>query len=319
MGGIKRFVLLVFGLAGALCLVALALPWFGPYQREATELITKNDSYFFVVMIAFCITALGIAFSFLRAVFAPRKRRTITVSKSGKDAITVTAAAVSSQASHVVEQQGGLAAERVEIDAKRNGDVRVSVRVRPHVTVNVVEEGQRLHDELMSGLATVCGDKIKGVSLQFVEADQAEPDPEPQPIQIETHAETEALEPAEQERPKRRLFGFGRPRAELAEPVPAAEPAPAATPEPELEAPARLTLDDLVIPADVYERAAQAEAEQAAAAEAPQAHQDSEGITVPVSQLPSEAPALDNETTSASPDAADAVAAEGDATQDEEA
>ena len=74
-----------------------------------------------------------------------------------------------------------------------------------------------------------------------------------------------------------------------------------------------------MIPADVYERAAQAEAEQVAVAEAPQAHQDSEGITVPVSQLPSEAPALDNETTSASQDAADAVAAEDDATQDEEA
>lgn len=283
MGGIKRLVLLVFSLAAALCLAALALPWVGPYQKEATDLIVSNDYYYLVLQVVFVITALGVVITFLRALFAPRKRKTITVSKAGGDAITVTTAAVSSQASHVVESAGQLAAERVQVDTKRNGDVRVSVRVRPHVTVNVVEEGQRLHDDLMSGLATVCGSKIKGVSLQFVEADQAEPDPEPQPIEIETHVEPEPAALGEaQPKPKHRLFGFGRPAA-----TPAPEPEAAPEPEPAPEEPEHLTLDDLVIPASVYERAA--EAEQADAVS-----QD-EGITVPLNQVPSEAPKLDDD------------------------
>ena len=35
MNGFKRFCLFVFSLAGLLSLVALALPWVGPWQQQA--------------------------------------------------------------------------------------------------------------------------------------------------------------------------------------------------------------------------------------------------------------------------------------------
>lgn len=39
MGVFKRICLLVFGLAGLLSLVALALPWWGPWTEEARALL----------------------------------------------------------------------------------------------------------------------------------------------------------------------------------------------------------------------------------------------------------------------------------------
>lgn len=275
MGGFKRFCLLVFSLAGVLCLGALALPWIGPYQQEAISLM-DNDYYYYGLLAVLAITGLGLVITLLRAVFTPRKRKVVVVSKSDGDKITVSTKAISSQATHLVEASGLLAADRVQIDTKRNGDVRVSVRVRPHATVDVLEEGQRLHDNMMSGLATVCGSKIKGVNLQFMEAEQAEPDPEPEPIALEAVVEPElpstapapaALSSGEPEKPKRSFFGFGR-----------KEKAPEPEDEPEEPETKRISIDDLVIPTSVYERAAQAEQEtaarEAADASAPEAETD---------------------------------------------
>ena len=55
------------------------------------------------------------------------------------------------------------------MDAKARGHVRVHVRVLPHETVDVVAKGAELHEDLMDGLAIVCGDKVEDVSLEFVE------------------------------------------------------------------------------------------------------------------------------------------------------
>ena len=53
--------------------------------------------------------------------------------------------------------------------AKKRGHVRVSVRVTPLHALNVVEKGAELHDELVSGLATICDDKLEEVSLDFTD------------------------------------------------------------------------------------------------------------------------------------------------------
>ena len=57
----------------------------------------------------------------------------------------------------------------MRVDAKARGHIRVHVRVLPHETVDVVAKGAELHEELMDGLAAVCGDKVEDVSLEFVE------------------------------------------------------------------------------------------------------------------------------------------------------
>lgn len=306
MGGFKRLCLFVFGLAGVLCLGALVLPWVGPYQQEAAGLMA-NDYYYLAVQVVSAITGLGVLIAFLRALFSPRKRKTIVVNKAGGDQISVSTDAICSQAAHVVEASGTLSADRVEVDTRRKGGVRVNVRVRPHETVNVVEEGQRLHDDLMNGLGTICGNKIRGVNLHFVEADRAEPEPapeaEPQPIALETHVEPEpaAIEAAKPERTRRSLFSFRRPKAKAEPEAAVDEPAVEAEEETTAEERKPLTLDDLVVPASVYERAAQAgqqagEAEAAAGVEvtvetgSASTDHEAEGITVAPSQLPSEPP-----------------------------
>lgn len=174
MSGLRRFCLFVFALAGMSCLFALALPWIGPYQREATALM-DNDYYYYGMQVVLAITALGILVALLRALFTPRKRKTVLVDKMGKDSITITTNAISSQAMHVVEEDGNFVAEKVRVHAKKRGKVGVDVRVRPRRTVSIAEEGRRLHDDLVEGLAVVCGQQVGAVNLEFVDAEVPEP------------------------------------------------------------------------------------------------------------------------------------------------
>lgn len=174
MSGLRRFCLIVFALAGMSCLCALALPWIGPYQREAAALM-DNDYYYYAMQVVLAITALGILVALLRALFTPRKRKTVLVDAMGRDSITVTTNAISSQAMHVVEEDGNFVAEKVRVHAKKRGKVGVDVRVRPRRTVSVAEEGRRLHDDLVEGLAVVCGQQVGAVNLEFVDAEMPEP------------------------------------------------------------------------------------------------------------------------------------------------
>lgn len=174
MGGFKRFLLIIFVLAAGLCLAALALPWFGPFQGQAAAMM-DNWYYFIGVQVALAITLVGVVVTLLRALFTPRKRKTVVVDRSGGDQITVTTAAISSQATHVIEDGDRFVAEKVRVSAKRGGKVRVDVRVRPRHTVDISREGKELHDAVTAGLSTICGEKVKHVNLEFVEAELPEP------------------------------------------------------------------------------------------------------------------------------------------------
>lgn len=174
MSGLRRLCLIVFVLAATLCLCALALPWIGPYQSEATALM-DNDYYYIAIQVTLAITVLFLLVTLLRALFTPRKRKTVVVSKSGKDQITVTTKAISSQATHVIEDGGNLIAEKVHVQAKKNGKVSVDVSVRPRQTVNIAQEGQRLHDDLAEGLAVICGENVRRIHLEFLEAEAPAP------------------------------------------------------------------------------------------------------------------------------------------------
>ena len=174
MNGLRRFCLIVFALAGALCLCALALPWIGPYQREATAMM-DNDYYYIAVQVVLAITALGVVVALLRALLTPRKRKTVVVDKMGGDTITVTTAAIASQATHVVEGSGRFIAEKVRVNSKGRGNVSVDVRVRPRYTVDITDEGKRLHEDLAKGLAIICGERVRHLNLEFLEAEAPEP------------------------------------------------------------------------------------------------------------------------------------------------
>ena len=85
-----------------------------------------------------------------------------------------------------MEADGSCAAARVSVSAKPRGHVRVHVRVLPHESVDVVEKGAQLHEELCLGLAAVCGDKLEDVSLEFVEPEAVTTAVQAAPAEYET-------------------------------------------------------------------------------------------------------------------------------------
>ncbi len=166
MGGFKRLCLALWSLASAFVLLALGLTWAGPWSAETSALMAI-DAWFYAVEICFAVAMLGVVVTLLRALFT-RKVRTVEVVTVDGGVISVAKEAIASQAAHVVEADGTCTASKVIVSAKRRGHVRVHVRVLPHETVDVVEKGAQLHEELVSGLAAVCGDKVENVSLEFV-------------------------------------------------------------------------------------------------------------------------------------------------------
>ena len=204
MGGFKRFCMFVFGLAGLLGVIALSLTWVGPWTSQASALMSV-ENYFYAVEVCVAIALVIMLVVLLRAIFA-RSVRTIEVTTVNGGTISVSRDAIASQATHIVEADGTCSADRVDVKAKKSGHVRVHVRVLPHESVDVVAKGAELHDELVRGLASVCGDKIDRVSLEFIEpesvtvatpasATESEPLPEAAPA-YEPPA-VEETEPAE--------------------------------------------------------------------------------------------------------------------------
>lgn len=167
MSGLKRICMAVFSLAGLWVLAVLALTWYGPWVREVSVLF-NIEAFSIAVLTCLAISAFGLVVLLLRALLV-RKVRTVEVANVDGGTITVTREAIAAQASHIVEADGTCTAARVYVDAKPRGHVRVHVRVLPHETVDVVLKGAELHEDLVVGLATVCGNTVEDVSLEFVE------------------------------------------------------------------------------------------------------------------------------------------------------
>lgn len=184
MGGFKRFCMFVFGLAGLLGVIALALTWVGPWTAQASALMSV-ENYFYAVEVCVAIALVIMLVVLLRAIFA-RSVRTIEVTTVNGGTISVSRDAIASQATHIVEADGTCSVDRVDVKAKKSGHVRVHVRVLPHESVDVVAKGAELHDELVRGLASVCGDKIDRVSLEFIE---------PESVTVATPASSTESEP----------------------------------------------------------------------------------------------------------------------------
>lgn len=168
MSVFKRLCAIVFVLADLAALAALALTWYGPWTSAASALFAVGE-YSLAVVACLAISAFGLLVLLLRALFSRRTVRTVEIATVDGGVISVTRDAIAAQASHIVEADGTCAAARIRVDAKARGHVRVHVRVLPHETVDVVAKGAELHEELIDGLAAVCGDKVEDVSLEFVE------------------------------------------------------------------------------------------------------------------------------------------------------
>lgn len=176
MNAFKRLCLFFFGLAGLAALTALMLPWFGPWTEQAVRML-RVPWYYITLEVCVGIAALGLLISLLRALFAPRRTKTVIVSMADSDKITVTTSAISSQAAHIVESRGDFTAEKVWVNATKRA-VDVSLRVRPLYAMNIAEVGTALHAELVGGLSEIAGDAIRSIDIEFVEADSLDAAPE---------------------------------------------------------------------------------------------------------------------------------------------
>lgn len=168
MRGFKRLCSVIFVLADLFVLGALFLTWYGPWTDEASALLYL-EPYSLAIIVCLAVSGLGLLVLLCRALFSGHKVRTIEVASVDGGIISVTRDAIAAQASHIVEADGTCTAARVRVDAKPRGHVRVHVRVLPHKTVDVVAKGAELHEELIDGLAAVCGNTVENVSLEFVE------------------------------------------------------------------------------------------------------------------------------------------------------
>ena len=167
MNGFKRLCMVLFTLANLFVLAALALTWYGPWTLEASALLNL-EPYSIAILACLAVSAFGLVVLLVRALVV-RKVRTIEVASVDGGVISVTRDAIAAQATHIVEADGTCSAARVIVDARARGHVRVHVRVLPHESVDVVAKGAELHEDLLHGLAKVCGDKVEDVSLEFVE------------------------------------------------------------------------------------------------------------------------------------------------------
>lgn len=174
MGMLKRICLFVFGLSGLLVLAALSMPWFGPWASEAQALMGV-DIYYIALECLIVLVALGLLACLLRSILT-RNRKVVVVSRVDADQITVTRSAISSQVTHVIEEDGRFRARRVSVSSKTCGHVRVYARVQPLQTVDVVEEGHALHERLMGGLSVVVGDNVDSIELEFLSAEEYLPE-----------------------------------------------------------------------------------------------------------------------------------------------
>lgn len=168
MNWFKRLCLFVFGLSGLAALAALFLTWWGPWVTEARGMLELR--WYYTTLLALGgITALGLLFCLLRALFTPRNpRETIIASVEGGN-ITVTRAAIVSQSKNIIEADGTLTASSIQVKARKRGHVRVYARVTPRWPINVVTRGEELYAELGSGLAQVCGSSVDSISIVFTD------------------------------------------------------------------------------------------------------------------------------------------------------
>lgn len=168
MGGFKRFVFVVYGLAGTAAFAALGLSWYGPWVRQVASLM-GTDWFYRAVAGLSVAGAFGTLLILLIGLFSSRSD-VIRVNLPDGGHVTVTRDAVSSRAATIVEADGTCVADDVVVRAKRRrGGVRVFVRVCPMSSIDVMHRADELREELRYGLASLVGDRLRSVDLEFTE------------------------------------------------------------------------------------------------------------------------------------------------------
>ena len=197
MSGFKRFCYILYVFASAFVFLALALTWFGPWTYQATNLLFTKP-YLIVLNACAAISIFGLVVVLFRVLFI-RKTVKLTVATVEGGTISVTKDAISSQAAHIIEEDGTCLAHRVNVQISKNNSVAVQIDILPKEPVDVTVKGPELYSALQSGLAIVCGPCVSGINLSFIKPSSFSPKDEegaslsqskeiaPEPENVEDH------------------------------------------------------------------------------------------------------------------------------------
>lgn len=197
MSGFKRFCYILYVFASVFVFLALALTWFGPWTYQATNLLFTKP-YLIVLNACAAISIFGLVVILFRALFI-RKTVKLTVATVEGGTISVTKDAISSQAAHIIEEDGTCLAHRVNVQISKNNSVAVQIDILPKEPVDVTVKGPELYSALQSGLAIVCGPCVSSINLSFIKPSSFSPKDEegaslsqskeiaPEPENVEEH------------------------------------------------------------------------------------------------------------------------------------
>lgn len=197
MSGFKRFCYILYVFASAFVFLALALTWFGPWTYQATNLLFTKP-YLIVLNACAAISIFGLVVILFRALFI-RKTVKLTVTTVEGGTISVTKDAISSQAAHIIEEDGTCLAHRVSVQISKNNSVAVQIDILPKEPVDVTVKGPELYNALQTGLAIVCGPCVSSINLSFIKPSSFSPKDEegssllqskeiaPEPENVEEH------------------------------------------------------------------------------------------------------------------------------------
>ncbi len=195
MSGFKRFCYILYVLASAFVFLALALTWFGPWTHQATNLLFTKP-YLIALNACAAISIFGLVVVLFRALFI-RKTVKLTVATVEGGTISVTKDAISSQAAHIIEEDGTCLAHRVNVQISKNNSVAVQIDILPKEPVDVTAKGSEFYNALQSGLAIVCGFSPKdeeGASL----SQSKEVVPEPKIVEEQSYEQPSTQAAAQQ-------------------------------------------------------------------------------------------------------------------------
>lgn len=204
MSGFKRFCYILYVFASAFVFLALALTWFGPWTYQAANLLFTKP-YLIALNACAAISIFGLVVVLFRALFI-RKTVKLTVATVEGGTISVTKDAISSQAAHIIEEDGTCLAHRVNVQISKNNSVAVQIDILPKEPVDVTVKGSELYNALQSGLAIVCGPCVSSINLSFIKPSSFSPKDEegasllqskeiaPEPENVEEHPHEQSSE-----------------------------------------------------------------------------------------------------------------------------
>jgi uncharacterized membrane protein len=168
MNGFKRFCMIAFAIVGVLALLALVLPWLGPWTDIAAGLFAYGW-YLMVVEIFILILAIGFVVVFVKGVTAKKPSDVEVVAHDG-NTIRIARSAIASQATYLVEEDGTCIAQRVYVAPRKHDTaVDITIWVQPYESLDIRAESAVIDARLKEGLETLVGDRLGKINLNFLE------------------------------------------------------------------------------------------------------------------------------------------------------